>query len=75
MANKELQEMIDVGRGYPPSWALTADDLQRVAVRAAEQFATMNGDTGTVEISVKQFAELVAAWDDNNNRRRAVKAA
>jgi hypothetical protein len=74
MAYKELQEMIDVGRGYPPSWALTADDLQVLAVEAAAQFATTNGDTGNIEISVKQFSQLVAAWDDNNNRRH-VKTA
>lgn len=55
----ELELLQTVGQDYSDDWRLTAEELDDLSKRAIEQLGTTNGDTGTVEITVRQLALLL----------------
>lgn len=57
-----LDTMINVGASYHSKDRLEEDELEHLAMKANERLSTINGDTGTIEITVRQFALLVHAW-------------
>jgi hypothetical protein len=57
-----LKEIVDVGMSYPPDWQIDEAEAERLAWAASERMRTMNGDTGTVTVTVRQLSQLLAAW-------------
>ena len=51
---------------YEPKNELELSELEKIAKEATEGLNTINGDTATVEISVRQFILLLQAWYKNN---------
>ena len=41
-------------------------ELEEISKTATERLSTINGDTATVEISVRQFILLLQGWYENN---------
>lgn len=66
-AYPNLEEIIRQGQSYTPDWKLTPDELEVLCAEAEVEMCTMNGDTGTIEITVKQFAQLVSAYAQQTN--------
>ena len=62
MTYAKLEEMLRVGDSYTDGWRLTADELETLSADALVEMSTCNGDTGTIEITVKQFAQLLSGY-------------
>ena len=57
-----LDTMINVGAEYHPHDQLEERELEHLAIKADEQLSTMNGDTGRIEISVRQAPMEFSFW-------------
>lgn len=60
------ETLIEVGESYAACWQLEVDEIERLASEANDGLSTMNGDTSTIEITVRQFALLLAAYSRNS---------
>jgi hypothetical protein len=56
-------QIFTCGQDYDEKDRLTHAELDDLCRRANEQLCTMNGDAGTIQITVRQFALLLfGAW-------------
>ena len=68
MNNPATKEMLRVSQSYHPTDTLTPQEIETLSTAASEEFRTMNGDSGTIEITVRQFMLLLAGYSRYNQK-------